>query len=114
MTTVLRELGAESETELLPIYVQLIMMRKGRIRGTLSALAEVLVARSIDTTIARYAHRALSEPDTLLPEWEAMQEFDVGDMLRGFDEEPEATTAAVFGAAGRRCARMSRVASRKS
>jgi hypothetical protein len=96
MTTVLRELGAESETGLLPVYVQLIMMRKGRIRGTLSALAELVVARSIDLTIARYAHRALSEPDTSLPEWEAVSELDVAELLGRFETEPEATVERVW------------------
>jgi hypothetical protein len=97
MTTLLRELGEGSETGLLPVYVQLIMMRKGRIRGTLSALAELVVARSIDTTIARYAHRALGEPDTSLPEWDAVRELDVAALVGRLETEPEATAAELFG-----------------
>ena len=98
MTTVLRELGSESESGLLPVYVQLIMMRKGRVRGTLSALAEMVVARRIDTTIARYTRRALGEPDTALPEWTALSGLDVASLLERFESEPEATVADVFGA----------------
>ncbi|MDF1542767.1 MAG: hypothetical protein RQ731_07855 [Anaerosomatales bacterium] len=98
MTTTLRELGEGSETGLLPVYVQLIMMRKGRIRGTLSALAELVVGRSIDLTIARYAQRALSEPDALLPEWNDVAALDVADLLDRFESEPAATVAEVFGA----------------
>ena len=98
MTTALRALGAGSETGLLPVYVQLIMMRKGRIRGTLSSLAEMLVARSIDTTIARYAHRALSEPDAFLPAWAAVETLDVSGLLARLESEPEAAAADIFGA----------------
>ncbi|HET6497869.1 MAG TPA: hypothetical protein VFH17_02290 [Coriobacteriia bacterium] len=98
MTTVLRELGAESGSGLLPVYVQLIMMRKGRVRGTLSALAEMVVARRIDTTIARYTRRALGEPDTALSEWAAVCDLDVASLAERFESDPEATVADVFGA----------------
>jgi hypothetical protein len=97
MTTVLREFGTGSETELLPVYVQLILMRKGRIRGTLSALAELVVARSIDTTIARYARSCLEEADTSLPEWQEVEALDVADLIAAFEAEPEATVARIFG-----------------
>lgn len=97
MTTALRQLGEGSETGLLPVYVQLIMMRKGRIRGTLSSLAEMVVARSVDLTIARYARRALSEPDRLLPEWAAVEALDVAGLLGRLESEPEAAVADIFG-----------------
>ncbi|MBW6468550.1 MAG: hypothetical protein K0B85_05255, partial [Coriobacteriia bacterium] len=97
MTTVLRELGEGSQTGLLPVYVQLIMMRKGRIRGTLSSLAEMVVARSVDTTIARYAHHCISEPDPHLPEWSAVEALDVAGLLGRLESEPEAAVAEIFG-----------------
>ena len=98
MTTALRELGVGSETNLLPVYVQLLMMRKGRIRGTLSALAELVVARSIDTTIARYTHRCLHEPDTSLAEWQDLEGLDLASLISDLEAEPEATVARIFGA----------------
>lgn len=98
MVTALYELGADSETELLPVYVQMIMMRKGRIRGTLSCLAEMVVARSVDTTIARYAQGCLAQPDPSLREWEAAAELDLQGLLGRFAEEPQATVAEIFGA----------------
>jgi len=98
MNTVLRELGIDSETNLLPVYVQLIMMRKGRIRGTLSALAELVVGRSIDVTIARYTSRCLAEPDTSLSEWSAVEALDVARLIAAFEDEPEATVERFFGA----------------
>ncbi len=97
MTTVLRELGTGSQSGLLPVYVQLIMMRKGRIRGTLSALAELLVARSIDTTIAHYAHRALGEPDTSLDEWLPVETLGIEELVEKLEAEPETSIADLFG-----------------
>lgn len=98
MTTILRELGAESDSGLLPVYVQLIMLRRGRVRGTLSALAEMVVARRIDTTIARYACRALSEPDATLSEWSAVAELDTAALIERFELDPEAAVKETFGA----------------
>lgn len=98
MTAVLRELGSQSATGLLPVYVPLLMMRKGRIRGTLSMLAELVCGREIDTTIARYAKRALGDPDTSLPEWEAVETLDVPGLLGGLEKDPQAVVAAWFGA----------------
>lgn len=97
MTTALRELGAGTESGLLPVYVQIIMMRKGRIRGTLSSLAEMVVARSIDVTIARYAYGCLSEPDTALGEWAPIERLDIAGWLGRFEAEPEAAVADTFG-----------------
>lgn len=96
MTTLLRELGAGSQTGLLPVYVQLIMMRKGRIRGTLSALTELVVARNIDTTIARYTSQALADPDTSLEEWSSVK-GDVEGLLSDLESDPEAAVADLFG-----------------
>lgn len=98
MSVVLRELGAQTKTGLLTCYVPLIMMRKGRIRGTLSVVAEMVVGRGIDTTIARYASTALRDPDTTLPEWEAVAALDVTALIERFETAPQATVEEVFGA----------------
>ncbi|MBE0417668.1 MAG: hypothetical protein IBX63_07875 [Coriobacteriia bacterium] len=98
MSVVLREVGADSETGLLTVYVPLIMMRKGRVRGTLSVVAEMVVGRSIDVTLGRYAQEALAEPDTDLPEWEAVSALDVPRLVAGFESDPRAGTESIFGA----------------
>lgn len=97
MATVLHELGSESETGLLPVYVQLGMMRKGRIRGTLSSFAEMVVARSIEVTLARYTHACISDPDGSLPEWVAVAAQDQEALLARLQEDPAGAAAAIFG-----------------
>lgn len=97
-TVLLRELGAHSETGLLPVYVPLVMMRRGRIRGTLSVLAEMVVGRSVDLTLARYAHGALSEPDVTLEEWAALEGMDLAVLVTEFAEQPAAAAERLFGA----------------
>jgi hypothetical protein len=97
IAAVLYELGSESETGLLPVYVQLGMMRKGRIRGTLSSFAEMIVARSIDVTLARYTHACVAEPDESMPEWAAVAAQDVEALLGRVQDDPEGSAAEIFG-----------------
>jgi len=90
-------LGQSESPRLLPVFVPLFMMRKGRIRGTLSAVSEILAGRSVDLTLASYARAALAQPDTSLPEWESVSAEEVATALARLDEEPAAWVADLFG-----------------
>jgi hypothetical protein len=82
----------------LPVYVPLIMMRMGRVRGPFSMLAEILTLREVDLTLAEYARQALSEPDSGLPEWTALDPGEVAEALDRIASDPAGWVAETFGA----------------
>lgn len=97
MSRFIPQVGSVAGMHFLPVYVPLIMMRMGRIRGPLSMLAELLTARDVDLTIAAYAREAIASPDTDLPEWSGLTNEDVSDALARIDENPADWVAELFG-----------------
>lgn len=100
LATVMSELVEGSVVEhSLPIYVPLDMMRIGRVRALLNVAAERIAGRVPDLVIAEWSRRVLMDPDTSIPEWDALVAagFDAATVIEEIDEDPAAFSARVFG-----------------
>jgi hypothetical protein len=89
--------GGDPGMKTLAVNVGLGLMRLGRIRGTLAELAEFAGAAKFDVTLAAYSAAALRDPDTTLPEYDAIADLDLPSLVRELEEEPAQTADRVFG-----------------
>jgi len=100
-------LRAVSETEsslanddslgLLYTYVQLYMLRMGRVRATLNMLGERLAFRKWPTTLALYIEKILEEPDAELISFQMLGQENLDAFAARFREDPAAEVLALFG-----------------
>ena len=79
-------LAQDEELGLLHAYIQMYLMRHGRVRATLRVLGERLTFRHFETTLALLIQDALDNPDTTLASYqvlgpEALEAFK--ESLRG-------------------------------
>lgn len=82
---------------ILQAYVPIDMMRIGRVRAPLGIVAERVAGPGVDLTIAAWARLALTEPDSTLAEFAALEGVDLGSLVKRLDSDPAAFTAWVFG-----------------
>ncbi|MBE0477194.1 MAG: hypothetical protein IBX62_08875 [Coriobacteriia bacterium] len=88
----------DERLNVLAFNVGMDMMRLGRIRGTLTELAELLAAAGFDLTLAAYVSAALREPDGSLPEYAAVEELgSLEELAERFSSEPAEAVAEHFG-----------------
>lgn len=99
--------GAQSTSEealirddslnVLPVYVQLFMMRSGRVRAAMNTLAERIATRSFDRTLAAWVREIIASPDTELPESSLMGPEAWDAFVTAFEADPIAELTARFG-----------------
>ncbi len=78
-------------------YTQLYMMRRGRVRATLSAFGERIAFRSFDRTLAAYVAKVLETPDESLPSFSAAGEERLAEFAEKFAADPTAAVLEYFG-----------------
>ncbi|MCG2806691.1 MAG: hypothetical protein L6413_00270, partial [Coriobacteriia bacterium] len=88
----------DESLNVLHAYVQLFMMRQGRLRAILAILAERLVFRDLVGTLVLYFKDVLSEPDPSLTSYQALSPDDMAAFVADFDEDPRGTIERYFGA----------------
>lgn len=89
LVDVLAELSTP-ESGVLATYVPLELMKRGRVRSALNALGERLTGAGFEEVLSKFSIAALSEPDTDLPEFAAIAEADLGEIVRSLEDDPTA------------------------
>ena len=89
--------GNDDAMGTLHAYVQLYMMRRGRVRATLAALGERLVFRSFDETMAAYIAQVLADPDTSLPSYQVLGPEVLAEFTDRFHADPLGVFVEYFG-----------------
>ena len=92
-----RSLASDDGLDVLHAYVQLYMMRLGRVRATLAPLGERLAFRSFDETLALYIARVFADPDDDLIAYQVLGEERLASYAERFAADPAAVTEALFG-----------------
>ncbi len=75
-------LAQDEELGLLHAYVQMYLMRSGRVRSALRILGERLAFRHFETTLALIIEDVLEHPDTTLASYQVLGP----DLLEAFKE----------------------------
>lgn len=88
----------DDDLGLLHAYIQLFMMRRGRVRSTLGVVGERLVFRNFDHTLAGYIAKILDEPDENISSYEALGPERLEQFKQAFLADPVAVTNEYFGA----------------
>lgn len=78
-------------------YIQLYMMRKGRVRSTLGIVGERVAFRSFDETLARYLALVLEEPDDKLASYQVLGADELARFAEAFRADPVGVTDEYFG-----------------
>jgi len=78
-------------------YIQLYMMRKGRVRSTLGIVGERVAFRSFDETLARYIANVIDEPDDQLASYHVLGPDRLSEFADAFNADPVAVTTEYFG-----------------
>lgn len=78
-------------------YIQLYMMRKGRVRSTLGIAGERVAFRSFDKTLARYISQIIDEPDEQLASFQLAGPDALEVFAKRFHEDPLGVTVEYFG-----------------
>ena len=92
-----RSLASDETVDILHAYVQLFMMRMGRVRSILAVVAERLAFRDFDATLKLYIDKILSEPDDALVAYQMMGAEGLATFANRFDADPATTVAELFG-----------------
>jgi hypothetical protein len=92
-----RSLATDDSVDVLHAYVQLFMMRLGRVRSIISVVAERLVFRDFDVTLSMYLSKVLTEPDTELASYQLIGEEGLAAFAARFSADPLGVTRELFG-----------------
>lgn len=92
-----RSLAIDDSLDLLHSYIQLYMMRVGRIRATLGVVGERLAFRSFDKTLELYLEGLLGEPDESLISYQVLGAERLSAFVERFDADKAAATEGLFG-----------------
>jgi hypothetical protein len=92
-----RAIAADEGVGVLHAYVQLFMMRMGRIRSVLGVLAERLAFRDFDTTLQFYIEKLLTEPDDSLVAYQILGEEGLAAFAERFHADPAGIVSVLFG-----------------
>jgi hypothetical protein len=87
----------DEDLNMLHAYIQLYMMRKGRVRSTLGTVGERLIFRSFPQTLAFYIERVLAEPDDTLASYTVLGPDGLAQFAETFREDPEGVVERYFG-----------------
>jgi hypothetical protein len=90
-------LATDDDLDILHAYVQLYLMRTGRVRATLGVVGERLAFRSFDRTLAAWVERVLKTPDTELASYQLLGPDGLARFAAAFAEEPLVALAQSFG-----------------
>lgn len=88
----------DDSLNVLHAYVQLYLMRRGRVRSALGVVGERLVFRSFERTLAAYIEQILKEPDSELAAYQVLGPDALAEFARRFEEDPLAAVEERFGA----------------
>jgi hypothetical protein len=91
-----RSLATDDGVDVLHAYVQLFMLRLGRVRSIISVVAERLAFRDFDRTLALYIERVLAEPDTELAAYQLLGQDGLAAFAETFSADPLGTTKSIF------------------
>jgi hypothetical protein len=91
-----RSLATDDGVNVLHAYVQLFMLRIGRVRSIISVVAERLAFRDFDQTLALYIERVLAEPDTELAAYQLLGQDGLAAFGETFAADPLGTTKSLF------------------
>ena len=92
-----RSLAGDDGVDVLHAYVQLYLMRLGRVRSVLSVVTERLAFRDFDKTLELFIEQILAEPDTDLVAYQVLGEAAFAAFSERFRANPTATTLELFG-----------------
>ena len=81
LVEVLAEL-ATPESGILATYVPLELMKRGRVRSALNSLGERLTGHGLEAVLTKYTIAVLADPDTELPEFAAVEDADLDEIVR--------------------------------
>jgi hypothetical protein len=87
----------DESLNVLHAYIQLYMMRRGRVRSTLGIVGERLAFRSFEKTLAAYVGHVLSEPDTTLASYRALDDGVFAEFEQRFADDPVTAVTDLFG-----------------
>jgi len=90
-------LASDSELDLLHAYIPLFGMRNGAVRAALSMIAERLIHRDFDKTLALYLERVLAAPDETLTSYQVMGPEALAEFAEAFEADPLAAVEVLFG-----------------
>jgi hypothetical protein len=93
----LRRSANDTHLGMMSLNIPLTMMRLGRIRGTLAAMAELVAAVDLEKTVAAYLVSTAADPDADLAHEAGVTEEEIADAIAGFACEPVGAVARVFG-----------------
>jgi len=78
-------------------YIQLYMMRKGRVRSTLGSVGERIAFRTFDETLARHIAAILKDPDDQLVAYQVLGPEGLAEFSARFEADPVGVTIELFG-----------------
>lgn len=78
-------------------YIQLFMMRKGRVRSTLGTFSDRVAFRSFEQTLVSYVRVVLDAPDDQLASYQVLGEERLLQFKEQFDSDSVATIIEYFG-----------------
>ena len=90
-------LGSDDSLNVTYAYIQLYMMRKGRVRSTLGVVGERIAFRGFEHTLAAYIETILAEPDDKLASFQVLGPEGLAEFADTFREDPVAVTLDYFG-----------------
>ncbi|MDA3936687.1 MAG: hypothetical protein PF636_07475 [Actinomycetota bacterium] len=89
LVEVLAEL-ASPESRILATYVPLELMKRGRVRSALNSLGERLTGHGLEAVLTNYTISALSDTDKELPEFAAIADADLDEIVQELADDPTA------------------------
>ena len=90
-------LATDVDFAVLHAYVQLFMMRRGRVRAALAAAAERFAFTQFEKTMAAHIERILANPDESLPSFSAMPPGALERFAERFVADPETVAIECIG-----------------
>lgn len=90
-------MATDDDLDVLHAYVQLYLMRTGRIRATLGVIGERLAFRSFDRTLAAWVERVLAAPDDSLTSYQVLGPDALARFATAFAADPLKAIAQCFG-----------------
>lgn len=90
-------MATDTDFNVLHAYMQLYMMRTGRVRSTLAVVAERLAFTRFEDTLVAYVRGVLDKPDESLPSYQALTAGALDSFTQLFASDPFAAIEAVFG-----------------
>lgn len=90
-------LVADGRLNVLHSYIQLYMLRKGRVRSTLGVVGERLAFRSFDETLGLYLRRVAAEPDQELIELVGVEASVLDAFAESLAADPTGAAVEYFG-----------------